>query len=37
MCAHTFGRRMMYPGATALMNSLLGMSYFYGYFSITGT
>ncbi|VDI79217.1 Hypothetical predicted protein [Mytilus galloprovincialis] len=25
MCAHTFGRRMMYPGATALMNTLLGM------------
>lgn len=23
MCAHTFGRRMMYPGATALMHSLL--------------
>lgn len=23
MCAHTFGRRMMYPGATALMNTLL--------------
>ncbi|XP_060069705.1 phosphatidylserine lipase ABHD16A-like [Ylistrum balloti] len=23
MCAHTFGRRMMYPGSTALINTLL--------------
>ena len=24
MCAHTFGRRMVYPGATALINTLVG-------------